>query len=85
MLFMTYDAQPVVRCGICEKPIFTANAIVVYPRGIEPGQLAYVVLAHHGSCMKQACAKVANAHGPGMCMELTEYGDRLRRSTASPA
>jgi len=79
MLFMTYDDQPVLRCAVCEKPIMlSAEAAVAYPRGIEPGEMHRVSLAHKGACLKKAVAQLANPHGHGLTMELLEYGDRLR-------
>ena len=79
MLFMTYDAQPVLRCAICEKPILLAEeAAIAYPRGIEPGEMHRISLAHKGACLKKAVVQLTNPHGPGLTMELTEYGDRLR-------
>ncbi len=79
MLFMTYDAQPALRCAICEKPIFNvAEAALAYPRGIEPGEMHRICVAHRGTCLQKVEAQQANEYGPGLTMELTEYGDRLR-------
>ena len=74
--------MPVLRCAICEKPIMlAADAAMVYPRGIEPGELKAVILVHQGSnCLKRAQANQSNELGNGLVMDATAYGDRLRRT-----
>ena len=85
-VFMTYEARPVLRCAVCEKPILIAReAVVVYPRGIEPGEMRPVRLTHKGDCQQLAQTDVANPHGRGLVMELTEYGARLRGKTEGSA
>lgn len=78
MLFMTCGAQPALRCAICDHPILVATmAVVVYPRGIAPGEMRRTCLSHEGDCLVQALASLENDRGPACWMGLVEYGDRL--------
>lgn len=86
MLFMTGGDQPVLRCAICDKPILAAaSAVVVYPRGIRPGETHRVCLAHPGSCQTQAQSNLENEDGLGLVMTLLAYGDRLRGASSASA
>ncbi len=76
---MTFDDQPALRCAICDKAILpTASAVVVYPRGIRPGEMHRVCLVHPGTCQTQAQSDLESEEGLGLVMSLLSYGDRLR-------
>ena len=80
MLFVVQQAdkpQPLFRCGICDKPIEHASSgVVVFPRGLEPGERYRVLLVHKGSCNEAALPIVETDQGPPVSMDLAEY---LRR------
>ena len=81
MLFMTHDARPALCCSVCELPILDAHdAVVVYPRRIPSGELSRVSVAHLDFCRASAQEYLENEFGPGLCMPLVEYGDRLREA-----
>lgn len=82
MLFMTCGGEPALRCTICDHPIVVATmAAVVYPRGIEPGEMHRTCLAHDGDCLVQALASLENDCGPACWMGLADYADRLLKPT----
>lgn len=81
MLFITHDGRPALRCSICELPILAAlDAVVVYARRIPSGELSPVTVAHLDFCRVSAQELLENELGPGLCMPLVEYGDRLREA-----
>jgi len=77
MLYMINEAgrtRPVLRCGICDKPILSASlAGVLFPRAIEEGQWVRVLLAHKVGCLDEAQGQLVNDAGLPHFMELTEY------------
>jgi hypothetical protein len=84
MLFMTCGGQPALRCAICDHPIVVATtAVVVYPRGIGPGEMHRTCLSHDGECLALALASLENDSGPACWMGLAEYGDRLLKPVRS--
>jgi hypothetical protein len=85
MLFMTCAHQPALRCSICDQAIESAaNAAVLYPCGIAPGEIRRACLSHKGDCLDQGLAGLESDHGHGCWMELAEYAHRLMSRTAPP-
>lgn len=78
MLFMTQDARPVLRCGICDVPILRSElAMICFPLGIEAGHLHRVSLSHTGECQHKAMQYLENDLGPAQSMAFAEYVAKL--------
>lgn len=68
------QAEPTLRCGICERPIVSGReGSVVYPGHMPEGTLHRVVLVHTDPCAREAQALYPEDEAPVGRMSLITY------------
>ena len=73
------ECEPVLRCHVCAARIVdVSRALVVYPRTMDEGETARVVIVHREACLPKAMAMLENDYGEAHSIPLEEFLDRLR-------
>ena len=76
------ECDPIMRCHVCASRIVdVAKAVVVYPRILDEGETARVVIVHRETCLPKAATLLENDFGEPHSIALETFLSRLRTAS----